>query len=408
MTSLIPGDNVWLVWAAIIAMAAFAFISEQKWKWAQVLSSAIVGIFGAMLLANARVLPTTSPVYDTVFSYILPLAIPPLLFKCDIKKIIRESGSLFLIMNVSIVASCLAGLLCGYLFRATPGIKGIIAMMVGAYTGGTLNLVAMGQVFKVDEAYISAASVVVNIFVIFILLLYSFMTVSKWFRRTYRHPHIDEFEADTDKDTSISPAAKHWRPKPISLRDTALTLATALAITAVCQMLSKWIMGIEVAETAKVAKAFQDVGGSVYLLMPAMTLILVALFPKYFNSLAGAEEMGTLMIMLFFVALGCKADVRLFLAIGPIFLITAAIVLGGNLAVLLVAGKIFNWSLEDIITSSNATIGGPTTAAALAVNKGWRALVVPGLLVGLYGYAFGNYFGGFIASLVGFMAPAGG
>ena len=112
--------------------------------------------------------------------------------------------------------------------------------------------------------------------------------------------------------------------------------------------------------------------------------------------------------MLFFVALGCKADVRLFLAIGPIFLITAVIVLGGNLAVLLVTGKIFNWSLEDIITASNATIGGPTTAAALAVNKGWRALVVPGLLVGLYGYAFGNYFGGFIASLVGFMASGGG
>ena len=343
MTSLIPQDSLWLVWAAVVGMAAFAFISEQKWKWAQVLSSAIVGIFGAMLLANLKILPTKSPAYDTIFRYILPLAIPPLLFKCDIKKIIRESGNLFLIMNISIVASCLAGLFCGYVFRNTPGIKGIIAMMVGAYTGGTLNLVAMGQVFQVDEAYISAASVVVNVFVILILLFYSFMTVSKWFRKTYRHPHIDEFESDTNNDTSMSPAAKHWRPKPISLRDIALTLATALAITAVSHMISKRIMAIEVAETAKVAKAFQDVGGSVYLLMPAMTLILVGLFPKYFNSLAGAEEMGTLMIMLFFVALGCKADVLLFLTIGPIFLITAVIILSCNLAVLLGVGRLFNW-----------------------------------------------------------------
>ena len=46
-----------------------------------------------------------------------------------------------------------------------------------------------------------------------------------------------------------------------------------------------------------------------------------------------------------------------------------------------------------LIITSNANIGGPTTAAAMAVSKGWGALIVPGLLVGTLGYVLGNYLG---------------
>ncbi|NCB06106.1 MAG: hypothetical protein EOM69_11400, partial [Clostridia bacterium] len=41
----------------------------------------MVAIFGTMLLVNIRVLPSASPTYGAIGSYILPLAIPLLLFK---------------------------------------------------------------------------------------------------------------------------------------------------------------------------------------------------------------------------------------------------------------------------------------------------------------------------------------
>ncbi len=56
-------------------------------------------------------------------------------------------------------------------------------------------------------------------------------------------------------------------------------------------------------------------------------------------------------------------------------------------------GKLFKFSLEEIILSSNANIGGPTTAAAMAISKGWTQLVGPILLVGTLGYVIGNYAG---------------
>jgi uncharacterized membrane protein len=390
-------QNTWMVWAAVIGIAAFAIIAEQKWKWAQFLSSVIVAIFGTMILASIGIMPAKSPVYSAVNGYILPLAIPLLLFKCDIRKIIKESGSLFLIVNVAALGTCIGAFVSGCIFSKTPHIDGIVAMQVGAYVGGTVNLVAMGKVpeFHMDDSYIGAASVVVNMFVVLVLLLYSFMTVSKWFRRHYIHPHIDAFESGVRTNTGASPSEQYWKPKPISLRGLAVTLTTALAIAAFSNVFCNYITwDTSVNDTLKMLL------GNMFLVIPTITIVLVTTFPKYFNNLAGAEELGTLMIMLFFVALGCAADIGKFVTIGPVFIITSIIILFFNLGLILLVGKLLKWPLEDIITCSNATIGGPPTAAGLAVNKGWSTLVVPGLLIGLYGYAIGNYCGVLIASLL--------
>jgi uncharacterized membrane protein len=37
--------------------------------------------------------------------------------------------------------------------------------------------------------------------------------------------------------------------------------------------------------------------------------------------------------------------------------------------------------------ASNANVGGPTTAAAMAQAKDWNQLVLPALLIGILGYA---------------------
>ena len=66
-----------------------------------------------------------------------------------------------------------------------------------------------------------------------------------------------------------------------------------------------------------------------------------------------------------------------------------------------ICAKLFKFNLEEAILASNACIGGPTTAAALAIAKGWQAMVVPALLVGTLGYVIGNYYGIFIGTFLG-------
>ena len=61
---------------------------------------------------------------------------------------------------------------------------------------------------------------------------------------------------------------------------------------------------------------------------------------------------------------------------------------------------IFRYSIEEVCIASNANIGGPTTAAALAIARGWNQLVVPAMLVGILGYVIGNYYGVFIGNIL--------
>ena len=47
-----------------------------------------------------------------------------------------------------------------------------------------------------------------------------------------------------------------------------------------------------------------------------------------------------------------------------------------------------------------ATKGGPALVAPVAETKGWRHLVLPGIIVAMLGYAVGNYVGYGVAHLV--------
>lgn len=73
------------------------FFLEQRYSWASKVTGAIIALVGAMVLSNFGIIPTESPVYDAVWSIIVPLAIPLLLFHVNIKKIWKESSRLLLI-----------------------------------------------------------------------------------------------------------------------------------------------------------------------------------------------------------------------------------------------------------------------------------------------------------------------
>ena len=386
MTTLISGEQTWLMWMMVAIMAAFSVWGEQKTKWGGKIGAACIAIFSTMILVNIRVLPSASPVYTSVSSYILPLSIPLLLFQCDLKKIIKESGKLFVVFHIASLGTMVGACLAGFLFRDTADIGGIVAMEVGAHVGGTVNLVACGNAFGLDQTYISAVAVAANLLVAFLMIGLSAATDTKWVRKTFPHPHLDAFEAQA-KDGAGSVAEQYWKPKNVSLLTIALSLATTFVICGVGDIISKWVQSLGL------PTILDQLFGSIYLVICTITIILVTLFPKFFRKLEGAEELGTLMIMMYFVSIGGAADLMELLQVGAAILTSIVFVTIGNLGFLFGFGKLFKWNWEDLCNASCATIGGPTTAAAFSINKGWNALIVPGILVGLWGYAIGNYLG---------------
>ena len=104
MNSFISSDNTWMLWTFLVVWSAISIVLEQKYKWASKVTGAIIALLGAIIFANLKIIPTESSVYDSVWTYVVPVAIPLLLLKADIKKVKNESGKM---LGAFILVFCL-------------------------------------------------------------------------------------------------------------------------------------------------------------------------------------------------------------------------------------------------------------------------------------------------------------
>lgn len=389
MGSLISPDNTWALWGIMVGIAAGAIALEQKYKWASKVTGCVLALVGMMVLANLGVIPTESPVYDSVWSYVVPLAIPLLLFQCNIKKIGKESGRLLLIYLISSVGT-LIGAVAGFflLSRFVPELAKVATMFAATYVGGSVNFAAMADSFNASSALSSAAVVADNL----LMALYFFVLIAipaiSFFRRRYTHPLMDEMEAGGGDGG----AAAYWKSKAISLKDIAFDFAAAVIIVAVSTMLADLLAGA-IPKSNWFLAIFNSLLGNKYLIMTTLTMCCATFAPRLFGNAPGANEIGTFLIYIFFAVIGAPASIVRIITESPLLLLYALIIVAVNMLVSLFFGRLLHFDLEEIILASNANIGGPTTAAAMAISKGWGKLVGPVMLIGTLGYVLGNYYG---------------
>lgn len=391
VTSLIHPENYWVLWAILIGWAAVAIILEQKYSWASKLSGAIIALIGAMLLSNFGVIPLESPVYDTVWTYVVPLAIPLLLFQSNIVKVWQESKRLLIIFLISTIGTIAGTIVAFFLLREIiPQLNLIGAMLSASYTGGGVNFAAMATRFDVPQDTVSATVVADNVLMaMYFLVLITIPTLS-FFRSKFGTPHMDELEKNENNNNQ---ASSYWGRKEIALKDIAMAIGTAFVIVAVSFSLAGFFSNIIPENSNVFFSLLRGIIGDDYLMLTTLTLLLVAIFPKYFESISGSQEFGTFFIYIFFVVIGIPASIPLIIQNAPLILVFAAIIVFINMLISFGFGRLFKFNLEEIILASNANIGGPTTAAAMAISRGWTKLVGPILIIGTLGYIIGNYIG---------------
>ncbi len=122
--------------------------------------------------------------------------------------------------------------------------------------------------------------------------------------------------------------------------------------------------------------------------------------PKLMGRLKAAPTLGMLLMQIFFAAIGGTADIRAVLTVGPVLFLFAGTILAVHLSVILLFGFLFRLDLAEIVIASNANMGGPTTASAMAAARRWPTLIVPAILCGVLGYATANFIGVAVAHMV--------
>ena len=381
--SIINSENTLILWSIILVIATIAIFLENRYTLVAKISGAIMALIIALLLSNFNIIPLESKVYDDVWGYVVPIAIPLLLFQCDIKKIWKESGRLAIIFLLSSVGTMLGAVVGFYLLREyIPTLNNIAGTMTASYIGGGVNFVAVQTALNLDKQLASALIVSDNL----LMVLYFFVLIiiptipffNKYFKREYRN---DIKNMDDKKEIK----------RPITLEDVAFNFTISVLIVAVSFGFSDLIL----AEDRGYVINFL---ANKYILLTSITVILATVFSNFFKKLIGSQEIGTFLIYIFFAVIGIPASIKSIVVNSPLLLVFCAIMVIINMVITFAFAKLFNFSLEEAILVSNANIGGPTTATAMAISKGWTKYVAPVMLVGTLGYVIGTYAGLILAS----------
>ena len=403
MDTLIHPENTWVLMSVMMAAVAASIYLEQRYAWASRLSGAVIALLIALALVNTGIIPAHAVLYDDiVWGYVVPLAIPLLLLQTNIRRIWRETGRLlaiFLIGSVGTVAGAVIG--CVLLRTSIDGLPQVAAMMTGSYIGGGVNFTALADAFKVSGTLVSSTIVADNLNMALYFLILLGIAGNSFFRRFYPHPLIDEVEQSGVSEKGKTLAASYWGRKDVSLRDIAMCVTYAVVVVTISKFLGATLSTLVPPDGSWLSKMGGTFLGSQYVWITLISMIFASVFEKQANSMNGAQEIGTFFIYMFFFVIGVPASIMEILTNAPMLFVFCFIMVVVNMLFCLIGGKILNFALEDILVASNANIGGPTTAAGLAISQGWTKLVGPAMLVGTFGYAIGTYIGIIVGSILG-------
>ncbi len=387
METLIKPDDTWLLWAVILGGVALSIWLEQTYSWAARLSGPVLALCIAMALANLRLMPPTAPVYDVITDQLVPLAIPLLLFRANVFYIARTTGWLFIAFHLS-AAGTVAGAIAAaaMLHSHVPDTSQVGGIMTGSYIGGSVNFSAVAASYRVTGDVTGPLLVADNFIMAGMFITLLLLCNSKWVRKFYPHPD------SVDAVDSRSLAAEHWGRKGISLLDIASSLAVATAIVALAKATAALVEHQFVASGSEASVAAKLLSNS-YIHITIWATLIATVASRPLGKLNGAEEMGGYLLYVYLFSIGLPADLYTVFTKVPMMFIFCLIMALVNLAVTFAAGKLLRMNLEHLALSVNATLGGPPSAAAMAISMGWSKLVLPALLVGIWGYTIGTAIG---------------
>lgn len=388
-STLIQATDTWLLWAVILAGVALSIYLEQTYNWAAKISGPVLALCIAMLLATCKIMPAEAPVYDVVQGYLVPLALPLLLFRANVFHIIRTTGWLFLAFHLASAGTVAGAIVAAQVLQhRVENVPEVAAIMTASYIGGGVNFIAVTQSYSANGNITGPLLVADNFIMAGVFLVLLLACRSSWILAHYAHPHTAEAV------DSRQLAAEHWRRKEISLLDIAAALAVAVVVVAIAYTTSRLV------KTALGDSAVAEVAGNLFVHITAWSTLVATIAHRPLAHIHGADEIGGYLLYVFLFVIGLPADLITVFTSVPMMFVFCLIMAAMNIAFAFVLGKLLRIDLEHIVLAINASIGGPPTAAAMAISLGWSKLVLPALLIGIWGYTIGTAVGLAVGNLL--------
>jgi uncharacterized membrane protein len=129
------------------------------------------------------------------------------------------------------------------------------------------------------------------------------------------------------------------------------------------------------------------------LFVTVLTLVIANLFPHAMDELEGEFELGMIFMYIFFAMVGSSTNATAFIGSAMNLLVYGMLIIIIHLAVVLLVARLMKIDLAEAIVASGAALVGPAVTAAIAISQGWRSLVTPAIMCGIFGYVIGTFIG---------------
>jgi uncharacterized membrane protein len=367
-----------------LALAAVVFLAIQLEKRVAIfrsLGAALTGILLGMLLSNIGVLPGTSPTYDFLMGTGVNLGIALILLSVDLRSILQAGPKMLAAFGIGAVGTA-AGAITGGLFLSGlvgPETWKLAGQFTGTYTGGGANFAALGRAFDTSPDMFSAATAA-DVIVTAVWMAACLAVPVMLGRPKQSQDHNNNGTSSGQKPLTLEHTLND-SVRPVSLADAAALVTIAVGAV--------WAAG----QLAELVPILHEV-------LWLTTVVLILAQVPAVKRLTGSALFGNYLILLFLASNGARSVVANLVALGlPVFYY-AVITVALHGVLIFGIGRLARLDLPTLVVASQANVGGAASAIAIAGARGYTDRLLPGVAVGLLGYAIGNYLGFVVAALM--------
>ena len=307
------------------------------------------------------------------------LAIPLMLFPSRVKDWVSQPKTLLLAYGLAVISTTITVVIAWFVFKnSLSDISVISGMIEGVYTGGTVNLNAIGLAFNAPNSLLVLLNGYDMFFsAIYLLTIFSFL------------PKLLSFVLPKSNNSisNVVEEKNEFNELTVSLKSISLLKSILLAI-----LVLGFVAGVSVLLTGGMNELVLVFGVSVVAILLSFSLPI--------RNLPGNMILADYLMMIFGFSLGAQASISDIVSdqngLLGYFIMTYLLML----VIHLILSKIFKIDVDTFIVSSTAAVFGPPFIGPVSESINNRNLIGPGIIVALMGNAIGTYLGIVVVELL--------
>ncbi|UCD24473.1 MAG: DUF819 family protein [Gemmatimonadota bacterium] len=372
--------NPLTIFFVLAAVVLVSLLLERRIAIVRSLGAALTAILLGMVLSNAGLLPGNSPTYDFLMGTGVNLGIALILLSVDLRSIVQAGPKMLAAFGIGAAGTAIGAITGALLLSGLVGAETwkLAGQFTGTYTGGGANFAALGRAFETSPEMFSAATAADVI--VTALWMAACLAVPVLLGRPRQSKEVARDVTSEARPVTLEHTLND-SVRPVSIVDTA-TLVT-IAVGAV------WGAAV----LARLMPFFPEV-------LWLTTIVLVLAQVPAIKTLAGSALFGNYLILLFLASNGARSVVATMIEVGPPVFYYAVITVAVHGVVIYGLGRLARFDWATLSVASQANVGGAASAIAIAGARGYTKQLLPGVAVGLLGYAVGNYFGFMVGALM--------